>query len=348
MIAQHNKPVAFSAAMAIGLSPGAVALTPISEQQGFSGYLLLGGGYSEVSSNTVAGNEMIDGGQDTIQSIYESPRSNYVIHGIAGMELRYTLDGKNELFLGGALEDQLTMDFGTQLGWRKQVDGTGIFQLGYLFTGMPNEVWEDPYLVNARRKSTDRDSNGARFVWDKIMGSTFEFTAQYRNLTLDEERSGSDPALDCDLQCRDSLERDGKQYQLWLSMLLPLGGGHFIKPQVRYRHEDRNGRALMNESYGLQLSYSFMRPDWVFVANALYGQRDFDRVNPLYGIRQEANITALDATLLYRLPIESGRWQATASVFWADEDSDIDFHDNKLSQILLGVIYNFGNLPGAQ
>jgi hypothetical protein len=333
---------------AVAVSPAVMALTPISEEQGWSGYLMVGGGYSEITSNTVAGNDLIDGGLDTIQSIDDKAQAAYVSHAIAGTEVAYTLDNRNQLFVGSSLEDQLTMDYGSQVGWRKQTDQGDIFQLGYLFSGMPAEVWEDPYLVGTRRKATDRNTEGARFVWDRIMGTRFEFTAQYRELDLDRERSGSDPTLGCDERCQSLLDRDGDQYQMWLSYTLPLQGGHFLRPQLRYRQDDRDGSANSSDTYAFQLSYSYLSPSWIFIGNALYGESSFDRNNPLYGRKQDAESVVFDATLLYRLPIQGGRWQVFGSVFWGDADSDINFHDTEIEQFFLGVIYNFGQLPGAR
>jgi hypothetical protein len=333
---------------AMAVSSGTTALAPIGEELGWGGYVMVGAGYSEVTSNTVAGNDLIDGGLDTIQSIDDKPRTSYVTHAIAGTEVTYTLENRNQLFFGSSLEDQLTMDYGSQLGWRKQSEQGDIFQLGYLFSGLPAEVWEDPYLTGTRRKETKRNTSGARFVWDRIMGSRFEFTAQYRELDLDKERSGSDPQLNCDQQCQFLLDRDGDQYQLWLSYTLPLEGGHFLRPQLRYRQEDGDGRANSRDAYAFQLSYSYLSPSWIFVGNAGYGESSFDRDNPLYGKKQDAVTAVLDATLLYRLPIQGGRWQVFGSVFWAEADSDINFHDNEIEQVFLGVIYNFGQLPGGR
>ena len=64
------------------------------------------------------------------------------------------------------------------------------------------------------------------------------------------------------------------------------------------------------------------------------------------GLRQDADTTAVDANLLYRLPTTSGRWDLTGSVFRGESDSRINFHDNELLQIAVGLIYNFGG-PGA-
>ena len=50
----------------------------------------------------------------------------------------------------------------------------------------------------------------------------------------------------------------------------------------------------------------------------------------------------LQKAILYTLPTSSGRWQATGSIFVGESDSDIKFHDNELTQVAVGIIYNFG------
>ena len=337
-----------SVSLALTLSSGALAVTPVSDQQGWSGYLMLGAGYTDVESNTVAGNDLIDGGPDTIGSIDDKPRSSDSTHAVAGAEIKYTLANRNQIFLGGSLEDQLTLDFATQLGWRKQTEKIGAFQASFLFSGIPVEVWEDPYLAGSRRSETDRDSSGVRFEWSSIMGSAFELTAQVREIDLDNELSGTDPGLDCDLNCQSMLDRNGDQYQLRLSYTFNWSGGHVFRPQIRYRREDRDGEAVARDAYALQLTYSYLSATWIVVANALYGESSFDKANPLYGIKQDADTLALDGSVLYRLPTESGRWQLIANAVWAESDSDIRFHDNKITQVSLGVIYNFGKMQGTR
>ena len=322
------------------------ALAAISKKQGWAGFVSIGGGFTDVKSNTAAGNSIIDGGNAVIRSINQSPKSESGTNFIGGSEIRYTFSNQNEIFFGGSLEDALTLDFGTQLGWRKQAENAGIFQTSFLFSSIPTEVWEDPYLTGVKRKKTDRDSTGVRFVWDRIMGTAFEFTAQARKLEYDRERSGTDPILGCDLACQSLLDRNGDQYQAWLSYTFRVAERHILRPQIRLRSEDRDGDAQARDVYGLQMTYSYLGAKWTFVTNAFFSQSEFDKANPLYGRRQDADSVVVDATLLYRLPTESGRWQALGSVLWGDADSDINFHDNELNMVNLGVIYNFGNQPG--
>ncbi len=323
-------------------SSGVFAMDPIPEQPGWSGYVLFGAGFTDLKSNTVVGNDIIDIGDETISSINQSPESDDTVHPIFGVELKYTLSNRSQFFLGSSLEDRLTMDFANQLGWRRQTESSGTYQIGLLLPEPSIEVWEDPYLVGDKRSEVDRDSQGLRFEWDNVMGSSFGFLVQGRDIEIDPERSGSDPALGCDADCQQLLDRNGDQYAARVWYRYVVSGNHIFEPQLRFRRDDRDGDAISRDFWAAQLAYIHIRPPFTFVGNVLYGQSEFDDPNPLYGRRQDADTISVDATLLYDLPTESGRWQLTGSIFWGESDSDIQFHDNELSQVALGVIYNFG------
>ena len=334
--------LALVAACVMCISTNVGAIEPVPEETGWSGYVLFGGGFTDVKSNTIVGNDIIDVGDDTISSIFQDPQSDDAAHPIVGLELKYTLPGRSQFFLGSSLEDRLTMDFANQLGWRKQTESMGTFQIGLLLSVPAVEVWEDPYLVGVARSETDRDSQGFRFEWDNVLGSSFGFLVQTRDIEIDDEFSGTDPALGCDTVCQQLLDRNGDQYEARIWYRFILSPSHILKPQVRFRNDDRDGAAIARDVWAAELEYTYIRPPWTFLGNVLYGQSEFDEPNPLYGLRQDADTVAVDATLLYALPTESGRWQLTGSVFWGEADSDIDFHDIELSQIAAGFIYNFG------
>ena len=324
------------------MSAETAGLEPIPEETGWSGYVLFGGGITDVKSNTVVGNDIIDVGDDTISSISQKPESDDAVHPVIGVELKYTLPGRNQLFLGSSLEDRLTMDFANQLGWRKQTQSAGSFQVGFLLPEPSVEVWADPYLEGEPRREVDRDSQGFRFEWDKVLGSSFGFLVQAREIEVDPELSGTDPGLGCDSDCQQLLDRNGDQYvaRFWYRFIF--AGGHMLEPQLRLRNEDRDGAAIARDAWAVQLAYAYLRPPWAFVGNVLYGQSEYDKPNPLYDRRQDADTMSIDASVLYTLPTESGRWQLTGSIFWGESDSKIGFHDNELSQIAVGFIYNFG------
>jgi hypothetical protein len=111
---------------------------------------------------------------------------------------------------------------------------------------------------------------------------------------------------------------------------------------VRYTIDDREGDAISGDAYRLQLSYIFLGQGYTVASNVAFGGSSFDARNPIYGRKTDSDRFAIDTTLFYRLPTDSGRWQAVGSVLWAEDDSEVNFHDSELTSVNLGVMYRFG------
>ena len=331
--------------LTVGLSPVALAIEPIPETPGWRGFVVVGGGYVDLKSNLIAGNDLIDIGQSTIGSVAERPRSDDTVHPVVTGEINYTFGNGWQAFFGTSLEDAVTLDGVTQLGARKDMGSAGILQGGVLFSGIPTQVWEDPYAEGVRREETDRDSTGGRLQWDRVLGSAFELTFSYRDISIDTERSGEGvSSVACDAACQDLLRRDGDQYHFDAAYLFRLGEGqrHLVRPTVRYTIDDRDGEAISGDAYRLQLSYIFLGQGYSVASNLAYVSSAHDARNPIFGARTDADGVVVDTTLFYRLPVESGRWQAVGSVLWGEGDSDVAFHDTEIFMINAGVMYRFG------
>jgi hypothetical protein len=327
-------------------APVAAAIEPIPQTPGWRGFVVGGVGYTDVESNVVAGNALIDIGRETVDSINAAPRSDSTMHPIVTGEVNYTFDGQWQVFLGTSLEDAVTLDGVAQFGVRKDLGATGVLQGGYLFGGITTYVWEDPYAEGVRREETDRDANGLRLSWDRVLGSAFELTFSYRDISIDTESSGLGvQSVACDLGCQSLLRRDGEQYAFDVSYLYRLGDGsrHLLRPMLRYTVDNRDGDAISNDSYRLQLSYIFLGEGYSVASNIAFGGSDYDARNPIFGQRIDSQRFAIDSTLFYRLPFADGRWQALASVLWGKDDSDVRFHDTDLFNVNVGVMYRFGS-----
>jgi hypothetical protein len=333
------------ALLTVGATPAAMAIDPIPTTPGWRGFVVVGGGYADLKSNTVAGNNLVDIGQPVIDSVARRPRSDDAVYPVISGEVNYTFGGGWQAFFGTSLEDAVTLDGATQLGARKDIGSAGILQGGFLFSGIPTQVWEDPYAEGVRRQETDRDSTGARLQWDRVLGSAFELTFSYRNISIDTERSGEGVlSVGCNAACRELLLRDGDQYHFDASYLFRLGEGqrHLVRPRVRYTVDDRDGEAISGDGYRLQLSYVFLGQGYSVASNVAYVSSSQDARNPIFDARTDADGVVLDTTLFYRLPIESGRWQAVGSVLWGEGDSDVTFHDTEIFTVSAGVMYRFG------
>ena len=327
------------------MAPLASAIEPIPQTAGWRGFVVGGVGYTDLKSNLVAGNGILDIGRPQIGSVSDAPRSDDAVHPVLTGEVNYTFANQWQVFFGTSIEDAVTLDGVSQAGVRKDMGSPGVLQVGYVFSGIPTQTWEDPYAEGVEREETDRDSAGMRVQWDRILGTAFQFTATYRDVSIERERSGQGVlSVACNTACQDLLRRDGDQYSFDVSYLYKLGEGsrHLLRPLVRYSVNDRDGEAMSGDAYRLQLSYVFLGQGYSVASNVAYGSSSQDTRNPIFGVKTDADAFAIDTTLFYRLPAASGRWHAVGSVLWGKEDNDVRFHDNEVFSVNVGAMYRFG------
>lgn len=326
----------------------AVAIDPIPQDTGWSGWFWGGVGYTELKNNFVAGHKGIDTGTGTIDSIDGPPPSDDDFHWVAAGEVTYTwADSRTQAFFGSATEQLLTLDLAQQLGVRRDFGSVGVLQLGALFNGVPAEVWEDPFVEGEPRVGTDRDSRGIRLQWDEILGTDFEIRLSGRKIDISPERSGDFLVANGELDPADQglLDRNGDVLQLRLIYKWGFAPGQRLEPQFIYSNHDRNGRAVSGDTYEFQLSWLATDGRMLLAVNGFFGQRDYDQPNPIYGRKADSDNLGLNAFFVYPLPVASGRWAWTTLVLWAEEDSNIDFYDTRILSFMTGPTYRFGKLP---
>ena len=322
----------------------------IPTENGWGGRILLGAGYTDLESNTVAGNKLVEIGNKNVDSLSASPESDDQVHAVINGEIKYTFGDQWQAFLGSSLFDLLTLDFAQQLGIRKQTDSGQKFGAGILFSGIPTEVWEDPYQTSdtGPRSETDRDSMGIRLEWDRILGSGANLTLDFRNNEIDKDfigqnvTGGTGPALTCDAACQDLLRRDGDFAQIEAAWAFRPSQQHLLRPAVRGFNFDGDGNAQDRSGYSVLVTWSYLAEKFTFTANGAYTDTDYDNPNPIYGIEQDSDGYTVAGTLFYKISSD-GRWQATANASYGDVDADIDFHDTKLFQVAIGAFFSFGN-----
>jgi uncharacterized protein YxeA len=232
-------------AVALTGSVWAAAIQPIPEEDGFSGFVNVGAAYMRVKSNTIAGTKFFDIGDDRVDSVFSSPGSEEIVTPLVNGELKYTwADSRTQLFLGNGISDWLRFDFTMAAGLRQEVGDAGVAELSYLFSGMPTKVWKDPYVNGAKRDDTDRNSNGARLGWSKIMGTNAHLRYSYRDIDVDNEQSGTFLGLSAANQSL--LERDGTEQQVEFLYVFQLAENQWLAPTLYYTYMDLDGEAMKN------------------------------------------------------------------------------------------------------
>jgi hypothetical protein len=327
---------------AVPLSSNA-ALDPIPKESGFSGSINLGAGWVEAENNLVAGNTFVDIGNERVDTVFDDPESEDDVMPVFGGDLRYTVgEWRTQFFFGSDIADLVRFDFANLLGVRKQFDSLGILSVAAAVSNFPAEVWEDPYLAGVDREKTDRDSQGLRFDWSRVFNSNFSVKVNYRDIDIDKERSGTDPALGLTEGDIRDLRRDGDKTSVNVEYLWKIGDRQFLVPELFWVDDDRDGEAVSSDAFGGQLTWTLLSDPWTFVLTGALFETSYDKRNPIYNEKADEDAYSLGGTVFYKLPTESGRWSIFGSVAYADSDSDIDFHDSTITLISSGVRFRFG------
>lgn len=315
----------------------------IPSESGFSGFIQLGAGVTSMESNMVAGSSVSgDLGSRTISSLYDSPDSETDGYGIFNGELKYTFaTSGTQIFLGNNLEDLTRYDFTSQIGVRQDVGGGGIIGGGVLFTSFPTEVWEDPYITDARRQKTDRTAKGVRLTWENIMGSKFDVRYSYREISIDDEYSGIDSALGLNVSQQSLLDREGDQYNLTGEYTFVINDKNFLKPSLSIIVNDLDGDAMASDTVGLQLTHTYLGERYVFVSNVYIASEEADKRNPIFNKTLDSDTIGLGFIAMYKNFMDVAELALVGSVAYYDVDSNIAFYDVNVVTSSVSCLYRF-------
>ena len=325
------------------------AVNPIPNQAGFSGFIRPGAGYLDIESNMVAKFGSFDLSSDPTSSLTESNDSESTGIFLAPFNVAYTFNNlKTQVFLGILLTDLARFDLVQQLGVKQKIGGLGLLQIGFLRSGIATEVWEDPYVANLERSTTDRDITGAQLSWDKIFGSDLELTYRFRSIEIDDEKSGE--SLGLTAAQRSLLARDGDQHSIEALYLFKLEGNHVLAPSVRFFVDDRDGDARANDAYSFKLTYSYLGDPLAVFVNGTIGKAEYDEINPIPAFsmtqEQEDDIYGAGLTILYTNPWGWSLWDSKPMRFYVEgafleRDANIDFYDEKVVSATAGVFFRW-------
>ena len=326
------------------------ALEPIPKESGFSGFIAPGFGAIEYKGNMIAGIDRVnvDFGEETTQSLTDEAESKTEGIGVFNFEIGYNFAStRTRLFIGSTLEDFIQFDMAQQLGVRQEIGNLGMMSVGFLFSGIPMKVWKDPYVTNVPRQDTERESSGARFVWDKILNTGLQLQLDFRSIDIDEEQSGT--SLGLTSAQRQQLDRNGDMLKGKLEYRFKVAPKHRLAPSFQYSVDDRDGDAMSNDAYNFQLTYLYLGETVNFAGNALFGKAEYDEANPISDFNnqiREDDIYGITATLFYKNPFGwewfgSDKISFFGTVAYVISDSNIDFYTTELTMGVLGIMYRF-------
>jgi hypothetical protein len=334
------------------LLSSATFAAPISSKSGFSGFIAGGVTALSYKSNMIAGTVFDDEMTDKrIDSLNNKPDSKSTAQPSFDFNLKYTFaDIQTEIFMGKEVEDVLSFDNTTNIGARKHFNGIGTIGVALLVQSIPTKVWEDPYRTLTNRRSKDMTSGGLSLKWEGIVGSNFDVELRARAYDIDGgDKSGLSPTYGTinplnfnSLILNDQLDREGSMSQLILSYRWEIDKKQSLKTSLNVSDYDLDGDAMQHSKVGVKLDYLYAGQTWDFIAVTNISQSDYENVNPLFMDKADALSYGASLTTMYKNPFNiSEDLSLTATVAGYKKDSDIDFYDESMALVNVGLLYRF-------
>jgi hypothetical protein len=323
------------------LATPALALDALPKQPGFSGVVAVGVSGGKVDSNFLAEVINIDLSDTTIYNL-DSPDDVKIIVPNFNFNAGYTFENrKTRIYAGTSKVDTLDFNTNMMIAVRHDFDSLGNVELAGLIPGFAEvDVWENPYLTNQGRKSTEATTSGGRFSWDKIFQSNFEFIVSARKKDVDKERSGEGMGLSAPDQ--KLLDREGDITIVSLGYAFEFGDGkNMLRPNIGYLNYDLDGDAMSQDGYELGLQYTYNAGDFQWLSRGVYQSLDGDKVNPIFHKKNNADVYVLASELRFPNPFGWEKWAVTTGIQWADNDADIEFNESSTLLVVARVARAF-------
>ncbi len=324
----------------------AASFNTIPKESGFDGFVLVGGTFTNFSSNIVAGNSLTHVDHESTNGLNEDPSSENGVSGVLTGELNYTFaDQGLQIYVGNELEDVLRYDLATKFGVRKDLNGNGIARVAYITSGvLPTHVYEDPFNVESTTEA-DRDMQGVQFGLDDIFKSGVNIEFSLKDVDVEDEKSGQSLVesnlIEADEQ--NLLKRTGVTRTAKVSYSHSFSSAHHIEPEFVVERADKDGSAIAHDRYGASLSYLYLKGRFSLVGQLAYSHSEYDEISPIWGMDEvgDNNISAASLVVSYAKPFG---WEDTSfvtSLAYANENSNIDFYDAHIATASMGMLYQF-------
>lgn len=246
--------------------------------------------------------------------------------------INYALDDaqSHRLYIGTSRDDLAVGTLAFELGYQRQLDSGTTFDLAYLPTVLPSEVWADPYTMNQAREKTDVDGDAFRLKLSNISSSLFSLDMAYARADIENDQV-----------TEDVLKRDSKAYYIkgqYLSMLDTRSG---INYGLSYTLHNAEGKANSHNKYSAEASYFFQSSKYAFALTGTYTHRAYKALNPIFNRTQSDNAYRLFFAYEYKDLPNWDNWSVSTFAGTTKNNSNIEFFDSREWLLSLSLNYAF-------
>ncbi|MCG9542213.1 DUF2860 domain-containing protein [Vibrio sp. Isolate33] len=237
-------------------------------------------------------------------------------------------DRAHRLYMGTSRDDLSVGTLAFEFGYQKQLDSGTTFDLAYLPTVIPGEVWTNPYNMDETRQKTDVDGGAIRVKLSNLAQTNISLDMAYAFADVEEDHVPDE-----------LLERDSKAYFIkaqYLSMLSPQSG---INYGVSYTFHDAEGKANQHNRYAVEASYFFVSSTCALAVTGNYAHSDYRADNPVFERSRADNSYKLFIAYEYKDLGSWENWSVATFTGTRKNESNIDFFTHR--EWLLSASLNY-------
>ncbi|WP_210468515.1 DUF2860 family protein [Vibrio crassostreae] len=239
-------------------------------------------------------------------------------------------DRDHRLYMGTSRDDLSVGTLAFEFGYQKQLNSGTTFDLAYLPTVVPGEVWTNPYDMTQSRQTTDVDGGAVRLKLSNLAQTNFSLDMAYAYADVDEDHV-TDTLL----------ERDSQAYFIkaqYLSMLSLQSG---INYGLSYIFHDADGKANQHNRYAFEGSYFFTSSTYGLAITGNYVHSDYRTENPIFDRTRSDNSYKLFVAYEYKDLGSWDNWSVATFMGTRKNESNIEFFTHREWLLSASINYAF-------
>lgn len=243
-------------------------------------------------------------------------------------DLRYKFrDTDTEVYLATPLEDS---NMALTLGMAQTFIDKSKLEVSICYVN--DEVWKDPYIIQANRDDTDMNDIGFTIDYDCIMDTGFNLYYGYNHLDVDQDFVG---------KRFNNLKRDGIIHRTGIGYRVNLDESNIITPSFEYSKADMDGESNSYNGYEIKIGYMRMKKTYSLTTFVSADKKNYNKTHPIFNkTRDEKGYSAIAIFTLLN-PLGYDKFFTNFIVGYGYSDSNIDFFDKRTYVSGITIGYNF-------
>lgn len=207
----------------------------------------------------------------------------------------------------------------------------GVFDLGVV-GGSSGEEWENPFLINTDRKTTDVKEIGAYFGYSIPLSDRLETSFIY-------EYAKKDYAKETVLSV---LKRQGSKHSLSVENSYMLNERVALINSFSYEKYKADGKASSYNKYGLSLGFATELSENIELSlMGGYAKKKYGAFNPIVNKKVDASIYGVSAEARWEKPFNYKNTYVSFKTAYNNEDANANFYDKKGADAGISIGYRF-------